>query len=76
LPDSVTRYGAQKFGSASARPRIVSVYRGAGGWTAPPDGIRLTRGTAEELRELGYTMVRGRHRFRTHEVVIRRCLES
>ncbi|MFB2586657.1 hypothetical protein [Herbiconiux liukaitaii] len=73
MPDTVTAYGAVKFGSRGARPRIVGVYAGAGGWREV-SGSRLTRGTAEELRAEGITMVRVRWHFRTHEILLRRYL--
>ncbi len=77
MPNTVTKYGTRKFGSGNARPRIVSVYRGAGGWRPPEvPGQRLARGTALELRDAGYTMVRVRWHFRTHEIILRRYLSD
>jgi hypothetical protein len=73
VPDSVTSYGVGKFGSSEARPKIVGVYAGAGGWR-PAEGSRLTKGTAAQLRAEGVTMVRVRWRFRTHEILLRRYL--
>lgn len=73
MPNSVTSYGIGKFGSPEARPRIVGVYAGAGGWK-PSAGTRLTKGTATQLRAEGITMVRVRWRFRTHEILLRRYL--
>jgi len=74
MTDTVTRYGARKFGSHRARPVIVSVYAGAGGWRSSEQKDRLTQETAEDLRSLGVTMVRVRWRWRTHEIIIRRYL--
>ena len=73
MPNRVTPYGAVKFGSREARPRIVGVYAGAGGWIEV-SGSRLTRGTAQKLRTEGVTMVRVRWWFRTHEILLRRYL--
>ena len=72
---TVTRYARLKFGSSSARPVITGVYAGVGGWHAPPSTGRLTYETATDLRALGYTMVRVKWRFRTHEIILRRYLE-
>ncbi len=74
MPDSVTDYGKHKFHSGSARPKIVGVYAGAGGWTTPTADERLTKGTAERLRDAGFTMVRVRHHFKTQEIILRRYL--
>lgn len=71
--DTVTSYAAHKFGS-KARPKIVGLYAGAGGWRDSPSDERLTRESAERLRGEGVTMVRVRHRFRTVEVILRRYL--
>jgi hypothetical protein len=76
MPDTVTRYGHRKFGSANAKPKIIGVYRGAGGWQLPPVTERLTRTTAEQLRSGGVTMVRVRWRFRTIEVTLRKYLSD
>ncbi|MGD8194356.1 hypothetical protein ACEXQB_007655 [Herbiconiux sp. P18] len=73
--DAPTRYSAVKFGSPRARPKIVGVYKGIGGWTPPPNPAeRLARPVAERLRSEGYTLIRVRHRFRTHEVSLLRYL--
>lgn len=74
MPNTVTRYGQLKFGSDHARPKIVGVYRGAGGWQAPGEAGRLTRGTAQQLRSDGVTMVRVRWRLKTHEIRLRSYL--
>jgi hypothetical protein len=74
IQGTVTRYGRQKFGSDRARPVITGVYAGVGGWVAPPSKGRLTRETATDLRALGFTMIRVRWRFRTHEIILRRYL--
>lgn len=76
MPNTVTRYGQQKFGSENARPKIVGVYRGAGGWQLPAEPVRLTRGSAQQLRADGVTMVRVRWRLRTVDIVLRKYLES
>ncbi|ARJ04164.1 hypothetical protein GCM10010988_28940 [Cnuibacter physcomitrellae] len=72
--DLGTVYGAAKFGSRTATPRILTVYAGVGGHHEPVQRLRLTRGTAQELRAGGYTMVRVRHRFRTYEISLTRYL--
>lgn len=74
MQGTVTRYGRHKFGSERARPVITGVYAGVGGWAAPPSKERLTHETATELRAQGFTMVRVRWRFRTHEIILRRYL--
>lgn len=74
MTETVTPYAARKFKSRRARPVIVGVYAGAGGWQVPKQKGRLTRETAEDLRALGYTMVRVKWRWRTHEIIIRRYL--
>ncbi len=71
--ESVTPYAARKFGRR-ARPRLVGVYAGAGGWAGPPEPGRLTRESAVELIAMGYTMVRVRWHWRTHEIILRRYL--
>ncbi len=74
MTDTVTPYAARKFGSHRARPVIVGVYAGAGGWQTPEEKSRLTRESAEALRSLGFTMVRVKWRWRTHEIILRRYL--
>lgn len=74
MPDTVTRYAQHKFGSENARPKIVGVYRGAGGFQPPAESLRLTKESAEQLRSDGVTMVRVRWHFRTLEVALRKYL--
>lgn len=74
MPDTVTRYGQLKFGSKNARPKIVGVYRGEGGWQRPDRPWRLAKGSAEQLRAAGVTIVRVRWRLRTREVFLRKYL--
>ena len=71
---TVPVYAVHKFGSTRARPRITGAYAGVGGWKDSPVRGRLTRETGAELRALGFTMVRVRWRFRTHEIILRRYL--
>ena len=74
MPNSVTPYAVSRFGSHRARPKIIAIYDGASGWRTPPLSAKLTRGTAEKLREEGFTIVRVKWRFATHEVHVRRYL--
>jgi hypothetical protein len=74
MPDDVTRYGQHKFGSSRARPKIVGVYRGAGGWLRPTQFERLSRVSAARLQGDGVTMVRVRWRLRVLEISLRKYL--
>ncbi|MGD8194348.1 hypothetical protein ACEXQB_007615 [Herbiconiux sp. P18] len=71
---TVTQYAHHKFGSDSARPKIVGVYRGVGGWQRPAGPERLTKDSAERLRADGVTMIRVRWRLRTMEIILRKYL--
>ena len=75
MDGTVSRYGADRFGSDSARPRIVGWYSADAGWNrATGPSVRLTVETARELLERGCSRVQARWRFRTHEVSLRRYL--
>ncbi|WP_378146327.1 hypothetical protein ACFJGV_01615 [Cnuibacter sp. UC19_7] len=75
-PELGTGYAAAKFGSRTTTPKILAIYAGIGGYRAPDQPLRLNRGTATALRDAGYTMVRVRHRFRTHDISLARYLHT
>ncbi|ARJ06927.1 hypothetical protein GCM10010988_22620 [Cnuibacter physcomitrellae] len=75
-PHLGTGYGAAKFGSRTITPKILAIYAGIGGYRVPDQPLRLNRGTATALRAAGYTMVRVRHRLRTHDISLSRYLDT
>jgi hypothetical protein len=74
VTDNISRYGAHKF-SPTRAPKVLSIYAGAGGWQdVTARGLTLTKETARDLAEQGFTMVRVRWRFNDHDVSLTRYL--
>jgi hypothetical protein len=76
MSDTATRYCTSKFGSATARPHIVSAYSSLDGWKKPGGIHRLTISAAKNLRASGYTMVVVRWHLRTREVLLLSYLDG
>jgi hypothetical protein len=76
MSDTATRYCTSKFGSATARPHIVSAYSSLDGWKKPGGIHRLTVTAAKSLRASGYTMVVVRWHLRTREVLLLSYLDG
>ena len=72
MSDDIPERVSEKFGSASARPKVVRVYNPASGWVEHSKNAILTTALVAVLRASGITLVEAKWKLQRHQISLLR----